>query len=459
MTRTVLLALIVAAVAVGLLLAGMEVVREQRYQQFIAAGDRALASDHAFEAIEAYSGAIALKDDSMIAFLKRGEAYRRRGEPLAALRDLRTATRLDPQAVRPAEILGDVNYALDRFARAVEAYRAAAAIDDRSARILYKLALSLYRSADSAAAIDPLRKAVGLDPRLAEAHHLLGLCLKDQGQARDALRAFEDAIRVSPSLPAPREEAAALYQTQGRTREAIEQLDAVAAIESDRPERQAAVALAHARSGNADAAIGVLRRAADRYPDNAVIYLALGRVWLEAAEPRRDRVGLRKAVEALEPLTRGPNVSGEALALYGRTLVLTGDLVRGEAALRQATEMLPVTLDTLLWLADAADRLGHVPVVRDALERWAAMAPESNPNLPVVYERIGDLAARGGDQKGAIRAWRLAAGPKPTVALLMRLATAEAAAGETVAARATLASALAKDPGNPALLALQRQLQ
>ena len=459
MTRTVVGALIVAAVAVGLLLAGMEVVREQRYQRFIEDGDRALAADQAFAAIEAYSGAIALKDDSMIAFLKRGEAYRRRGELERAVRDLRTATRLDPEAVRPAEILGDLNYGLARFSRAVEAYRAAAAIDDRSARIAYKLALALYRSGDSGAAIDPLRTAVGLDPRLAEAHHLLGLCLKDRGQTRDALRAFEDAVRVSPRLPAPREEAAALYQASGRTREAIEQLEAVAALEADRPERQAAVALAHARAGHADAAIDVLRRAAYRYPDNAVIYLALGRVWLESAEPRRDRSSLRKAREALEPLTRGPNVSGEALALYGRALVLSGDLLRGEIALRQAADMLPVTLDTLLWLADAADRLGHVPVVRDALERWAAVAPESHPNLSVVYERIGDLAARAGDQRGAIRAWRLAAGPSPTMALLVRLASAEAAAGETVAARATVARGLAKDPSQPALLALQQQLK
>jgi tetratricopeptide (TPR) repeat protein len=459
MTRLVVGALLVAAVAVGLLLAGLEVVREQRYQQFIGNGDRALASDQAFAAIEAYSGAIALRDDSMIAFLKRAEAYRRRGELGAAARDLRTATRLDPQAVRPAEILGDVNYGLARFARAVEAYRDAAGIDDRSPRILYKLALALYRSGDGGAAIEPLRKAVTLDPRLAEAHHLLGRCLKDQGQTRDALRAFEDAIKASPGLAAPREEAAALYQAQGRAREAIEQLEAVAALETDRPERQAAVALAHARSGRADAAIDVLRRAAYRYPDNAVIYLTLGRVWLESAESRRDRVGLRRALEALEPLTRGPNVSGEALALYGRTLVLSGDLVRGEAALRQASDMLPVALDTLLWLADAAERLGHAPVVRDALERWAAVAPESHPNLPVVYERIGDLAARAGDQRGAIRAWRLAAGPQTSVALLVRLAGAEAAAGETVAARATVARGLAKDPRHPALLALQHQLE
>jgi tetratricopeptide (TPR) repeat protein len=182
-------------------------------------------------------------------------------------------------------------------------------------------------------------------------------------------------------------------------------------------------------------------------------------VWLESAEPRRDRFGLRKALEALEPLTHGPRTSGDALSLYGRTLVVAGDLLRGEAALRQAAEMLPVSLDTLLWLADAADRLGHAALVRSSLERWAALAPESHPNLSAVYERIGDLAVNAGDSKAAVRAWRLAAGPSPSTALLVRLATAEAATGETVAARATVERGLAKDPHQPALLALQRRLQ
>ena len=459
MKRSLLGALVLAAVAVGAWLAGMEVLRERRYQEFLQNGDRALASDQTFAAIEAFSGAIALKDDSMIAYLKRAEAYRRRGESGAAMRDLRTATRLDPQAIRPAELLGDVNYKLGRYARATESYRTAAGLDDRNAGLHYKLGLSLYRSGDAEAAIAPLRAAVNLAPQLAEAHHLLGLCLKDRGQTREALRSFEDASRVAPNLVAPREEAARLYQAEGRVREAIEQLEAIASLEADRPERQAAVALAHARSGRADTAIRVLGRAAERYPDNAVIYLALGRVWLESAEPRRDRVGLRKALEALEPLTHGPMTSGDALALYGRTLVVAGDLARGEAALKQAADMLPVSLDTLVWLADAADRLGHATLVRSSLERWAALAPESHPNLPAVYERIGDLAVNAGDQKAAVRAWRLAAGPSPSVALLVRLATAEAATGETVAARATVERGLAKDPRQPALLALQRRLQ
>ena len=131
--------------------------------------------------------------------------------------------------------------------------------------------------------------------------------------------------RCRPALSAAREELAALYAEAGRAPEGIVQLEAIAALEPDRPERQAAVGLAQARAGRTDLAVGVLGRAAERYPDNAVIYVALGRVWFESAERARDRVGLRKAIEALEPFTRGQSPSGEALALYGRALVLSGE--------------------------------------------------------------------------------------------------------------------------------------
>lgn len=459
MTRTLTWAVLTAATVAGLAMAGIAVERDLRYQDLVASGNRALATDQTFAAIEAFSGAIALKEDSMVAYLRRGEAYRKRGELEAALRDLRAATRLDRLAIRPAELLGDVNYDLGRYAKAVESFRKCTSIDDRNPRVQYKLGLALYRSGDAAGAVAPLRQAAALDQRMAEARYVLGLCLKEVNQPAQAMQVFEQAVAVSPRLSAAREALAGLYADGGRMNEAVEQLEAIAALEPGRPERQAAVGLAQARGGHTDLALGVLGRAAERYPDNAVIYVALGRVWFEAAEPGRDRIGLRKALEALEPVTRGPAVSGEALALYGRILVVSGELLRGENALRQAADLLPVAPDTLIWLADAADRLGHYPVVRTALERWAALAPESSPNRPAVYERIGDLAMRMGDPGAAVKAWRLAAGPAPSPGFLARLAGAELTMGDVAAARRTVAQGLERDSRNPSLLALQRKLQ
>ena len=459
MTRTLAGALLLTAVAAGVVIAGLSVQRDLRYQNLVADGNRALATEQTFAAIEAFSGAIALREDSMVACLRRGEAYRKRGEFEAALRDFRAASRIDRNAVRPAELMGDVEYDLGRFAKAVEAYRRGAAIDDGNARVQYKLGLTMFRAGDAEGAAVPLRRAAALDPRMAEARYALGLSLRHTGQRDEAIQALEEAVKVSPALSAAREELAALYAEAGRAPEGIVQLEAIAALEPGRPERQAAVGLAQARAGRTDLAVGLLGRAAERYPDNAVIYVALGRVWFESAERARDRVGLRKAIGALEPFTRGPSASAEALALYGRALVLSGDVARGEAMLRQAADMLPVSPDTLLWLADAAERLGRYPAVRSALERWAAIAPESHPNLAAVYERIGDLATRLGDPAAAVRAWQLAAGPAASAGLLARLAEAELAEGHTDAARAAVARGLARDPRHPVLLALQRKTQ
>src|SRR5688500_7235983 len=98
--------LLVASVAVGALTAGVVLawyaVRQDReFQRLIAAGDAALAQDQSFAAIEAFSGALVLKPESMVAYLKRGDSYRRRGELSDALRDLRSASELDPAAPRP----------------------------------------------------------------------------------------------------------------------------------------------------------------------------------------------------------------------------------------------------------------------------------------------------------------------------------------------------------------------
>src|SRR4029450_6296319 len=54
--------------------------RENRHRELIRQGDAAMAAGDLSTAIEAFSGAITLKSDSMIGYLMRGDAYRRRDE-------------------------------------------------------------------------------------------------------------------------------------------------------------------------------------------------------------------------------------------------------------------------------------------------------------------------------------------------------------------------------------------
>jgi predicted Zn-dependent protease len=118
MRRSVILAVAAVAIVTAAVLVWMDARREREFRRLIAVGDAAVTTGQTFQAIEAFSGALALKPDSMLASLKRGDTYRRRGDYAAALRDLGQAAFLDSSAPRPIELLGDVQTALGQYAAA-----------------------------------------------------------------------------------------------------------------------------------------------------------------------------------------------------------------------------------------------------------------------------------------------------------------------------------------------------
>jgi tetratricopeptide (TPR) repeat protein len=424
MKRGVLAGITGAILLSGAVFAWNAVRQEREFRRLIAAGDAAIARDQTYEAIEAFSGALALKNDSMLAYLKRGDSYRRRGELSAALRDLREASSVDPTATRPLELLGDVNVAMGRYERATEAYRRYLALDDRAPHVLYKLALALYRNGQAQAALEPLRRAVALDDRFAEAHYLLAMCLEDQRHDDDAVRSFTRALEINPALGAAREELAVLQLAHGRTREGIEQLEALAALEPSQPQRLVNVGLAYARAGRTDAAITALGRAAERYPEADGVYVALGQVWLETAEAHNDRVALSKSLEALQPAASRPDATSDTLTLYGRALFLSGTVDEAERTLELAASRFPANPNAFLYLAAAAERRGHVTAAREALARHLGLVGD-HPTDPALLALRADVQFR---------------------------------LGQVDAARASIAEGLTIDQRNAALLQLRRKI-
>jgi tetratricopeptide (TPR) repeat protein len=203
--RKVLLTVGATILAVGAGLAWSAVRSEREFRRLLAEGERATAARSTLEAIEAYSGALALRPDSMLAHLKRGDSYRLRGDFEPALRDLREAAALDSTAPQPVELLADVNAAMGRYDRAIELYLQFLALDERSPRVLYKLGLAYYRTHRPSQAIEPLERALAMDDKLSEAHYLLGVSLREERRPQDGLRALRRAMALSPNLIAVRE--------------------------------------------------------------------------------------------------------------------------------------------------------------------------------------------------------------------------------------------------------------
>jgi len=385
-------------VGAGVLFALTVTRRESAYVELIDRGDAALGRDDSFDAIEAFTVAISLKPDSMAGHLKRGEAYRRRGEFDSALRDLRRAAELDPLATQPRELLGDVNYALGRYVDAVEHYSQYLDLDDRSPRLLYKVALSSFQLGEPKTAIASLRTAVAMEPRFAEGHYLLGICLRETGQTNDAAKALLRAVAIQPALLQAREELADIYAKLGRPEERASQLEALAALDP-RASREVSLGLGYARGGQLDRAVMRLGTAAERFPDDGATYVALGRVWMERAAGG-NRIELNKALRALETAV-GNSSNSEALTLLGRALLMSGDLRRAQDALQRATNRFPVDPESFFYLAEVAERRGQTQVAERALIDFAALEHADSPHfdarvlarLAAAYLHSGNLAA------------------------------------------------------------------
>ncbi|MGE3844468.1 MAG: tetratricopeptide repeat protein [Vicinamibacterales bacterium] len=365
--------IVLFAVAAGAVAGYTAWRRDEQYRTLIASGDRAAADEDSFGAIEAFSGAIALRPSSMLAWLKRGEVYLRRGDYRSALRDLREAVQLDPAALRPLELLGDTQAALERPARAAALYQTYLDVDDRDARVLYKLAVAHVYEGKLEAAVTALQAATRLNDEMPEVHYLLGICLGQQGRRNDAIRALRRGAALAPARLDIRTALAEQYRQAGRHTEEIRELQAVAALDPQAVARSIAVADAWLRANRAEQAASTLIGAIDQFPDDTALLTALGRVWLAVAESSHDKVALGKALTALRQST-GRMPTSPGLALLGRAQLLSGDVSGAFRSLQQASAQLPIEPRTLADLAEAASRLGRKAAAREARLRYDALA-------------------------------------------------------------------------------------
>ena len=457
MKPTVAIVAFLAIATAGAALAYQTAARERDYREQIRRGDGARRDDQGVAAIEAYSGAIVLRPDSMLPYLRRAETYATRGDLDAAARDFRTAAGLDPSAVRPLDELGDVLYERQRFDAAAESYEKGLRLDERSPGITYKLALARYRDGDIDAALKALDQTLRLTDRMSAAYYLRGLCLREKHEPADAAKAFERAVALSPGMIPAREELADLYGAAGRRADELEQLQLLAGLDRDHVERYVAMGLAHARSGQTDAALLTLTDALDRAPGNPAADGALGRVWLDMAPGRSD--ALNKALHALERAASTAAAPSETLAVYGRALLRANQPEEAEAVLLEALQRYPVDPAAYVAYADAAERENHLEAARNALRIHAALAPDDADSAGRAL-RIGTLSLKLNDPLSATQ-WLQRASQETTHdnRQLAAIADAQLRAGDRAGALDTIERGLGPDPGNAALLALAQRAQ
>ena len=166
-------------------------------------------------------------------------------------------------------------------------------------RVLYKLAFARYNERHYDAAIEALRARARHRRQVSRG----ALPARTVPSRRAAARGGAEGARTrhpAAAHPAPRARGARGSVSHARTRRRPpDQLEGLTALDPG-PSRDVALGLAYARAGQTERAVTTLGRAAERYPEHPYAYVALGRVWLEIAQARGDRVALSKALGALE---------------------------------------------------------------------------------------------------------------------------------------------------------------
>jgi tetratricopeptide (TPR) repeat protein len=455
----VLLALIgLVAAGVGY---GQRLEQDRRFRRLLADGEQALAQGQSYQAIEHFSGALALRPRSMVAYYHRGEAYRAERLHEQAIRDLREAARLSPNAPQPLEALGKLHDDRGEPARAADWYRQAAdRLQDADPALLYSLALALYRSGAPAAAKEPLQLALSRQDSAA-GRYLLGLVYRDAQSIEDALVSLEHAVKLAPSLIPAREELADLYRETGRTDDELRQLRALALLD-DQIDRRIATGLAESRAGRFDTALDVLHGTSVAAPTDSRVLLATGRVHLARAERTGDRRAVAQALAALEKALGGTARRSEGLALYGRALYLSGDTAGAERILQEALSTSPIDEEAFAFLADAAERAGHPAVARAALVDLDALQGDtvSAEQRGFRARRMGALSLGIGDVTSAVRFLSQAIDTTPPdAATLGLLARARWLAGDAAGAKVALGRALQLSASDPTLRRLERTIR
>ena len=328
-------------------------------------------------AVEAFSGAVALKPQSMLPYLKRGDTYLHRQDWAAAERDLRQATTLDPTAPQPLERLGDVA-AGHRAAGRGRGATIGASLAHRGSgapRPVQARAGAVPQGRHGRARSAPWTASLQLDASSADARITSkAWCSRPPATSTRRARRFERAIELAPAEVRRALGLADLHAARGRDREELALRESAAALDTAGPAALMNVARAYAAKGRSDQAIAALTRAADQHPGSSAVqdapWDACGSTWPTAS---RDTAALGRALALLAPMAAKPDASSETLTLYGRALLLDGSLIAAERVLERATLQFPIAPDAFALLGEAAARRGHRAAAELARRKQAAL--------------------------------------------------------------------------------------
>ena len=225
----------------------------------------------------------------------------------AAQRELSEAQALAPKDPAAWVLLGDLSQARGRLDEALEFYRKAQAMGERSVDLSVGLGSAENKKGELAQAREELLAAVESEPDNAEAHYNLAVVLERGGDPGKAEKEYRLALRYNPRDNLSYGNLGSLYQKQGRKTEAAEALLGALKIKPDDSVALYDLGAVYMDAGREQDAVGLFEKVARQADGDAA---ARGQSWLALARIRVLQGSKKEAEKCL----------GEAVRLGGETL-------------------------------------------------------------------------------------------------------------------------------------------
>jgi tetratricopeptide (TPR) repeat protein len=425
--------------------------RDYRYHDLIRLGDDLLLRDQPVEASRTYGGAIALKPNEPLAYVKRADAERRQGNLPRALEDIENAGSLSDDVLLVSSRLAELLYESGRLDEAAGHYEKVLALLPDSPEVHYQLGLTHFRAGRAAEAIEALSAAADRRRDFWEAYYLRGAVFLSIGGVDEAESDFRAALDLAPDARLARQALIELYLDERRPEDARPLVEEEIAARPDEARPHLRLADVHRLSGRSSEAIASVGQALDKDPNLPEAYLRLGELWLEEFNARGDTVSAEKALGALSTVVKMDPSSGAAALALGRAYLALGEEERGFDELQRASRATPVPAEALRLLGDLYRARRNPTEAVTAYHVYLKLSGDS----PVVLESLGDAYVESGNPRvGADVYLRLAALEPRRVTPLVKAARAYLAVGDHESAAQTCRRGLAANPENQALTEL-----
>lgn len=339
------------------------------------------------EGIAEYRKTLELKPGLYQAQLNAGILMLRQKNPADALPLLDAAAAQKPTEFRPRFYLAQAQLATGDIAKAEQSYRAALALDGKSAGARLGLARALAQQGKLADAAPEFRQAAAADPEYRDSLLELAGLYEKQKQYAEAIELY----REFPGNAAAEEHLGSLLLSSKQYGDAIPRLEQAYA-QSPTPANRAALAAAYIFNNQGAKATPLLDKSVNDDPSNVDLRLMYARAL-------RDLKQYAPAAREFAAATKLKSDAGPVWDELGGVLYLADDYPAALSALDRARQLGENTAGNAFFRALVLDRLHQLKPALEAYQQFLSMSDGKSPNQEFQARQRAKLLQRELDKR------------------------------------------------------------